>query len=141
MFSSMRSEKVGRASMPLLAGDWLALGLFVFLGQIDHEVLQLSRLLGQTVLLAGVWSVAALLLGALRVGDEGRLSAFLGRSLLPWLVAAPLGLLLRALIQGQATIIVAFMLVTMGLGGLFLLAWRALFFLAYGRRKKARALR
>ena len=38
-----------------------------------------------------------------------------------WLIAAPLGLLLRALLLGAATLIVPFVLVTLSLGGALLL--------------------
>ena len=57
--------------------------------------------------------------------------AFFGRSLTAWLIAAPLALLLRAYLHGQATIIVIFMAITMGLGGAFLLIWRGLYFLIW----------
>ena len=129
----MHLQKSVRQTIILLLGDWLALGLFVFLGQIDHRLLSLTRLLGTTALLALPWTVVALLLDAYWLGHQSTLRAFLGRALRAWLVAAPLALLLRALILGQATIVVAFMLVTMSLGALFLLTWRAAFFLAARR--------
>ena len=113
METGINSEKSGERSTILLLGDWLALALFVFLGQIDHEVLQAPRLLGQTALLGAMWSVVALATGVHRVPREAGLRHFLARSLLAWLAAAPLALLARALLQGQATIIVAFMMVTM----------------------------
>lgn len=112
----------------LLVGDWVVLALFVFLGQLDHDVLDIGRLLMQVVVLAIPWTVASLLLGAQQVGTGAGWAPFMGRTVVAWLVAAPLGLIIRALVQGQATIIVAFMLVTMGLGGLFLLGWRALYY-------------
>lgn len=116
----------------LLGGDWLALALFVFLGQMEHELVgtsPLSRLLTTAAVILLPWMVMALLTKVDRVaaGTTGR--AFLGRSLLTWLAAAPLALLLRAYLQGQATIIVIFMAITIGLGGLFLLGWRALYLL------------
>lgn len=120
----------------LLAGDWLAIGLFVLLGQMDHGILSaagLPRLLQTTAVLAGPWTVVAALLGAYRVGPEvGNGWRFLGRSLTAWLVAAPLALLLRAWLQGQASIIVAFFVVTLGLGGVFLLVWRGVFWWGMG---------
>jgi hypothetical protein len=126
-----------RRSWILLIGDWLALGLFVLLGQLDHEVLQLPRLLQTVAVFVAPWTVVALLLGAVRVEPQHSAQAFLSRTLVAWLVAAPIALLLRALLLGQATIIVAFMLVTMGLGGLFLLAWRSAY-VWIDRRRRAR---
>lgn len=124
----MTEPKIWQKTLLMMAGDWLALGLFVFLGQIDHEVLNLPRLLLQSAILALPWTVIALLLNGYWLSEGTTLRAFLSRSLLAWLVAAPLGLMLRALILGRTTIPVAFMIVTMGLGGLFLLVWRAAFF-------------
>lgn len=119
----------------LLLGDWLALALFVFIGQADHELLGVQRLLLTTAGLALPWTIAAGLLGAytLPVKSGG---AFFGRSLLAWLVAAPLALLLRAYLNGQATIVVIFMTITLGLGGVFLLLWRALYYFLIVRRRE-----
>lgn len=116
----------------LLGGDWLALGLFVFLGQMEHELVEanpLPRLLTTSAVFLLPWTAMALLAEVDRVAANTTGRAFLGRSLLTWLAAAPLALLLRAYLQGQATIIVIFMTITMGLGGVFLLGWRALYLL------------
>lgn len=134
---TMTTRGITTSAIVLLAGDWLALALFVFLGQVDHDVVDVGRWLMQTVVLAAPWTVVALILNAHRLTEGSALQVFLGRSLLAWLVAAPLGLLLRALVQGQATIVVAFMLVTMGLGGLFLLGWRAVYYFIRSRRTGA----
>jgi hypothetical protein len=131
----MMESRVRWQTIILLAGDWLALGLFVFLGQVDHDLVGLPRLLAQTVLLAVPWTVIALLLNAYWPTETTTLCAFLNRCLVAWLVAAPLALLLRALIQGQSTIAVPFMIITMGLGGLFLFSWRAAFYLIRARRQ------
>lgn len=126
----------GTGAIVLLLGDWLALALFVFLGQVDHDVVDVGRWLMQTAVFAAPWTVVALILDVYHLPDGGALRAFLGRSLLAWLVAAPPGLILRAVVQGQTTIVVAFMLVTMGVGGLFLLGWRLLYFLVQARRAR-----
>lgn len=133
----MMESKAGRQTIVLLAGDWLALGLFVFLGQVDHDVVGLPRLLSQTAMLAMPWTVIALLLNAYWLTETTTLRVFLNRGLVAWLIAAPLALLLRALIQGQSVIAVPFMIITMGLGGLFLLGWRAAFYLIRARRQPA----
>lgn len=133
----MTAGGITTSAIVLLAGDWLALALFVFLGQVDHDVVDVGRWVMQTVVLAAPWTILAFILNAHQLAEGGRWRDFLGRSLLVWLVAAPLGLILRALVQGQATIVVAFLLVTMGLGGLFLLGWRTAYW--FIRRHSARA--
>ncbi len=128
-------------SLPLLAGDWLILLLFVFIGQRDHGlslVGALPSLVATTLALALPWSVAAGLLGVLRLPGDRTAAAWLGRVAAAWLIAAPLGLILRALWRGQASIILIFMVVALGLGGLFVLAWRAAVY-GWVRRRAARA--
>lgn len=115
-------------SAGLLAGDWLVLLLFVFIGQRDHDmniIGSLPSLFTTTLAVAIPWSVAAWLMGALRLPEPGNRGTWLGRVLAAWLIAAPLGLILRALMRGQESIPVPFMLVMLGLGGLFMLGWRA----------------
>jgi hypothetical protein len=126
----------------LILGDWLALSLFVFLGQMEHELVAgnyLPRLLQGSAIIALPWTAVALLLGACRMKAGMTAASFLGRSLTAWLIAAPLALILRAYLNGQATIIVIFMVITIGLGGIFLLAWRGLYFFVWRRlgRKSA----
>jgi hypothetical protein len=121
----------------LIAGDWLLLLLFVFIGQRDHSmdvVGALPSLFTTTLAVALPWTVAAYLLGAFRYRAGLGWGAWLGRVLTAWLVAAPLGLLLRALFRGQSSIPVPFMLVMLGLGGLFMLGWRALAYWRLSRR-------
>lgn len=130
----MVKDKINWAVIFLLIGDWLALGLFVFLGQVDHGMISdnpLPRLLKTSAEFVLPWTVVALLWGAYRVTPNMTFRTFYGRSLTAWLIAAPLALLLRAYLHGQATIIVIFMVVTMGLGGGFLLIWRGLYFLIW----------
>jgi hypothetical protein len=126
----------------LILGDWLVLLLFVFIGQRDHQITgpgALPSLLLTTFAIALPWTLAAAVLGAYRFEDGLTIQRWLGRVLNAWLVAAPLGLVLRALLRGQNTIAVPFMLVMLGLGGLFMLAWRAAVFYFVQRRKRAMA--
>ena len=127
-------DKIRRPAIFLLIGDWFALGLFVFLGQLDHGMVginPLPRLLRTSIEIGLPWTVVALLWGAYKLPSDMVFRAFFGRSLTAWLIAAPLALLLRAYLHGQATIIVIFMAITMGLGGAFLLIWRGLYFLIW----------
>jgi hypothetical protein len=122
----------------LALGDVLALGLFVLIGQREHELLgegAALRLLLNTLYFAVPWLVAAALLGAYRTGPGASARHFFGRSLNAWLVAGPLGLLLRAYARDIAVIPAIFMLVALSMGGLFLLAWRLLYYLIQRRRR------
>ena len=123
----------------LLLGDLLVLILFVFTGQRDHDlpiVAALPSLLTTTLALAVPWVVAAGAMGVLALrpdrsasglpsADLSGLGAYLGRVLAAWLIAAPIGLILRALLRGQASIVLVFMIVLLTLGGLTMLVWRA----------------
>lgn len=126
----------------LLLGDLVALYLFVLVGQLDHELLPGTNPLWYTLTRAlpfiAVWLASGWLLGAywLPAGNS-RLFRWLGeRALHTWLIAAPLGLLLRALLLGRAAIPTLFVVATLGFGALFLLAWRLLFGLVYGYQQR-----
>ena len=121
----------------LLIGDWLVLLLFVFIGQRDHGmslVGSLPSLLTTALTLALPWTAMAWVTGVLRLPDGGGWRPWLGRVAVVWLAAAPLGLALRALLRGQASIILPFMLVVLGLGGAFVLGWRAAYYWLRVRR-------
>jgi hypothetical protein len=121
----------------LAAGDWLVLLAFVLIGQRDHNMTGtgvLPSLITTTLSVAVPWTIAAVVLGGYRPQTAAGLWPWLGRVLTIWLIAAPLGLILRALLRGQGAIPVPFMLVMIGLGGLFMLAWRAAFWWWHTRR-------
>lgn len=124
----------------LLAGDWLLLLLFVFVGQRDHAMSvigALPSLFTTTLALALPWALAAWAVGALRLPDSAAWRPWFGRIIAAWLMAAPLGIILRALLRGQASIPLPFMLVVLGLGALFMLGWRAMVYWRVGRRPAA----
>jgi hypothetical protein len=120
----------------LLVVDWLVLLLFVFIGQRDHNITgtaALPSLMATTQALAIPWTVVASawgVAGIARLADasSGGMARhdWFGRVLTAWLIAAPIGLIFRALGRGQSTISVPFMVVTLGVGGLFILVWRAI---------------
>ena len=123
-------QSTTKSTLILILGDWLVLALFVLIGQVDHEMVganPLPRLLRTTAELAVPWMIVGLLLGAFRYSNDWR--GFLGRFVVAWLVAAPLALLLRAYMHNQASIIVVFMTVAIGIGGGMLLAWRLVYWL------------
>ncbi|MBK7218641.1 MAG: DUF3054 domain-containing protein [Candidatus Promineofilum sp.] len=121
----------------LLAGDWLVLLLFVLIGQRDHAISgpgALPSLLNTAFSLGLPWTAAAFVLGAYRLRPDPGWRQWLGRALNAWLVAAPLGLLLRALLRNQDAIPVTFILVAMSVGGLMIVGWRALAYWWVSRR-------
>ena len=128
------------ANFILAAGDLAALLAFVLVGQADHSTINTANpLLGalpNAVPLAGTWLIVAALLRAFPKGSQPpRLPAFLGRSALAWVIAAPIGLVIRMLWLDRGGIPIPFLLVTLAAGGLFLLGWRLVFWLIFLRRR------
>lgn len=121
----------------LAAGDLIALLLFVVVGQADHNTLNQSNpILGalpNLVALAIPWLIVAFLLQAYP-RNQTSLAQFMGRSALAWLIAAPLGLWLRSILQNRSTIPIPFMIVTLLVGGLMILGWRLVFSLVVMRK-------
>jgi Protein of unknown function (DUF3054) len=121
----------------LLAGDLLVLAAFVVAGQREHEMANPNNpflgVLLTTGEFAAAWLVAASWFGALLQDDPPSLRSFMSRSLSAWLMAAPLGVLVRALVLGRADIPTAFLIVVLGLCGALLLGWRLLFAIGWTR--------
>ncbi len=127
--TSISSNKHGgRDAVVLLVGDLVMLLLFVYIGQRDHELIDAeSPLLGlllPTLFFAVPWIITGLLLGIYQYDQTVSAWPFMARSLNTWLVAAPLGLLLRAYVLGRAVIPTTFITAALGFGGLMVLGWR-----------------
>ncbi len=116
----------------LLGGDWLTLTIFVLWGQIEHGLLSntdfLPRLLTTTAVMIFPWTVIGWLWGAYQLEEGLGWRLFLGRALTTWLISAPLMLVLRAFLRGQAVIMVIFVLIALGLGGVMMLGWRLVYY-------------
>ncbi len=132
----------------LVLGDCLAAGLFVYIGQRDHDLVDpvnpLWGVLQSTLMFVAPWVAVGAWLGGFPTALAGASRrpdlGFLSRSLNVWLVTALLGLLLRSWLLGRAVIPTVFVVATVGFGGLFLVGWRALFAAAYwitSRRRPA----
>lgn len=122
----------------LLMGDIVALLLFVLVGQADHNTVNpASPLLGalpNVISLAVPWLVLAWLLRAYPRGSAPpALAGFMGRSALAWVLAAPIGLVIRMVWLGRGGIPIPFLVVTLAAGGLFLLGWRLIYWLLFLR--------
>lgn len=127
-------KRIDKKSALLLLGDWVTIALFVFIGQMEHEMVSgnpLPRLFQTWWVFAVPWAIVAFLWGAYAAPID--LRSFLGKTVTAWLVGIPLALILRAYLQGQAAIIVIFMAITLALGALFMLGWRALYFWLWRR--------
>ncbi len=130
----------------LLVGDLIAVVVFVVVGQRDHNLVNEGNpvlgFLVTSVEFAVPWAVAGWLLGAFRGVGEGDhplrfatrafgtgrpYASFLARSLNTWLVAAPIGILIRSFALSRDVIPTMFLVAALGFGGLFVLGWRAVF--------------
>lgn len=131
------------AALFLMLGDIVTLLLFVYIGQADHELVDAENPV-RGLLLASLpfiitWLVAATVLGTYRVSAEDlQWRVVLLRLTNAWLVAAPLGIILRAVWLDRAVIPTAFVLAALGFGGVMLLAWRAAYILVWRSRHRDR---
>jgi hypothetical protein len=113
----------------LVAGDVLMLGLFVLLGERDHAISDPQPVLRwfiTTAEFALPWLIAAWALGTYRTELTTR--TLLGKTVTAWLIAAPLGALLRSFVNGSGAIASTFLVVTLCVGGAMLLVWRVIYF-------------
>jgi hypothetical protein len=124
----------------LAGGDALAFLVFSALGRASHsEAAGLDAIMAVAETAAPFaigWFAVAPLAGAFKPEVVGRPRRMLARTALAWLLAWPLGLLLRALIR-QAGIPLSFALVTLITNLLILLSWRGAFAWLASRRSGA----
>lgn len=124
----------------IVLGDLIALLLFVYIGQRDHGLVdtenQIQGLLWAGWAFALTWVIAAVLLRALPNAATLSARSLLANGLNAWLVAAPLGVLLRAYFLGRAVIPTSFLAATLGFGGLFVLGWRVFCLLLWKMAKR-----
>lgn len=125
----------------LLLGDLIAILLFVFIGQQDHATTDINNpllgLLRAAFPFLIMWLIVAPIVGAYPSAENITLRRLLLRGLNAWLIAAPLGLLLRAFLFERGGIPAIFMLLTLLVAGAFILIWRLLFGFVWQRQHKA----
>lgn len=125
----------------LLLGDLIAILLFVFIGQQDHATTDINNpilgLLRAAFPFLIMWLIVAPIVGAYPSAENITLRRLLLRGLNGWLIAAPLGLLLRAFLFERGGIPAIFMLLTLLVAGAFILIWRLLFGFVWQRQHKA----
>ena len=136
-----------KASQPRLApallftGDLLVILLFVLIGERDHAINDpqpLVRLLVTASYLALPWVISAALLRAYDMHSVLTMRNALVRAANGWLIAAPLGVLLRSFANGSQVIASPFLAVVLLLGGAMMLLWRLIYALVVQRMLHAR---
>lgn len=124
----------------LAAGDVGIFLMFAALGRRSHGEAAGIAAVGQVLETAAPfiigWLAIAPLVGAFRPGMLEHPRALLGRSLLAWLLALPVGLLLRMLIRQSAFPPISFAITTFLIVGVLLGAWRGGF--AWWQQRGAR---
>jgi hypothetical protein len=131
-------QRIPRAELPCLAtlrvGDGLAFLLFAGLGRDQHgeSGSALSVLVTAAPFLAA-WFAVSPRLGVFRAAWRRQGFLALRRVAAAWLVAWPIALILRAVLQGRG-IPLSFDLVALLANGLFLLVWRGIYLGWAGRR-------
>lgn len=113
----------GRTAL-LAIGDLLAIVTFVAIGEARHggTLAAGAETTGQFLL---GWVVASLLVGAYAPRALASVTDGVGRAVGAWLMAAVLGVSIRAaLTTGRFSVV--FLLVSIGVGGVLLALWRVL---------------
>jgi hypothetical protein len=114
-----------RSSGILLAGDLLAIGVFVVAGEIQHGRPPAAGVPTFLEFAAG-WLIAAVAVGAYGttpISSPGRATLLAGGG---WLLGASIGHLIRALVEPGFRVSPTFYLVTLGVGCVLLVGWRLL---------------
>ena len=128
MTSTVEATGLARSA---LVGDLVAVAVPTAVGFGVHGTLgEAGRLAATVVAFVGAWVVVAAGFGL--YDDERMARGSWLRVLGAWIAAAPLGALVRSLLLGRATVVVAFVLVTIAVTGPVLVVWR----LALARRAR-----
>ncbi|MFB6295874.1 MAG: DUF3054 domain-containing protein [Halobacteriales archaeon] len=116
---------LSRRTGALLAGDLLAIGLFVAAGELRHGGTLAAGSVTFAQFAAG-WLLAAVALGAYggtAIASLRRAGALAAGG---WVVGACLGVVIRAAVRPGFYIAPAFLAVAIGVGGVLLVGWRLL---------------
>lgn len=116
-------------------GDFVLLLVFAYGGEVTHDLAfpdsLILSILQAALPFALVWFPTVFAIGALTDPRALRRSVVVVRTVGAWLIAAPLGIVFRALIINRSVIPLAFLLVTYALGIAFFLGWRVLILLFF----------
>ena len=144
VFQILHGDLIVRSKqLILITGDLIALLLFVFIGQLQHGLVDpdnpILRVLSTGWIYALLWLGSGWILGAFPTDENGfTRQNLIDRSLNAWLITVLLGSVIRAFLLNSTVIFRSFLLASIGFGLLFLWVWRIPFWL--WQRKKAHAI-
>ena len=110
----------------LVLGDVVIIMFFAFTGRETHapgDANLIVNALPTLLTFLIVWFVIAAVGGVYRSGVTTNLRSALLRTLIAWIIAAPIAIVIRAIILSRTSIPWQFVAVTMGLVGTLLLLW------------------
>lgn len=134
--SSFRANRPAQAGVQrigwLIVGDLVMILLFIWVGRGTHELpgSDILAWLKTATPFILAWFLIAPWFGLFWAKVSQNLSKLLPRLLLAWAIAGPVAAVLRALFLGRPIpegIIPVFVLVTTGIGFLFVLVWRLIY--------------
>lgn len=133
----MEAPRISPTTRNALIGDVVVLAVLTVIGFASHATLnEVPRMITTFLAFLVAWALVAPWFG---VYQDAILTDVrqVWRVALAWLIAAPLGALLRAVLLNRDIVDVTFVLVTIGINGLALVAWRALYAFLQTRRSAA----
>ena len=124
----------------LLSGDVVIFMFFTFFGRETHasgDPNLIANALPTLLTFLIVWLASAALGRVYRSGVITNPRAVLPRTLIAWVIAAPIAIVIRAILLSRPTIPWQFVAVTLGLVGTLLLLWHGGVAWTLARRKMA----
>lgn len=115
-----------RPQLLLVVGDVVIFMFFAFTGRGTHapgDANLIVNALPTLLTFLIVWFAIALVGGVYRAGVITQPRSALRRTLIAWILSAPIAILIRAIILSRTAIPWQFVAVTMGLVGTLLLLW------------------
>jgi hypothetical protein len=120
------TDKTRQNTWILIAGDVAIFVMFALIGRETHATGDPNLLINALPTLLSflvIWFLAATPLGVFRPTVYHFIPLAIIRTLVAWIVAGPIALYVRALLLNRPAIPLPFIIVTMGLNGVLLLAW------------------
>lgn len=113
-----------------MAGDLAIFVMFALVGRETHASSDpnlVANALPTLLPFVLIWLMVSIPMGVYRPSVYRFVPLAIIRALAAWIVAGPIALYARALLLARTAIPVPFILVTMGLNGVMLLAWHSFF--------------
>lgn len=119
-----------RTTLILMAGDLAIFVMFALVGRETHASSDPNLVVNALPTLLPfvlIWLLVSIPMGVYRPNVYRFVPLTIIRTLAAWIVAGPIALYARALLLARTAIPVPFIIVTMGLNGVMLLAWHIFF--------------